>query len=176
MSNTKIQSSVLGASGEHLVLSMLLRKGFIAGKTPDFTKDYDIIVVNKDGNDSAPIQVKTTVHNHWIMSYKNEKPIKNLFFCLVKMDLENDKSEIYVVDSNKISKALKTSHSLWLKLPGLKGQKHNDSTMRKLQRDYSNFAKESFDKFLNNQDRDFINEYQYGWLDKYRNAWHIIKT
>ncbi len=29
MSNTKIQSSVLGASGEHLVLKMHLRKGLL---------------------------------------------------------------------------------------------------------------------------------------------------
>ena len=54
------QSSVIGAAGEHMVLSHLMRLGFISGKTPDFTKDYDLVVLNEDGNNSAPIQVKTT--------------------------------------------------------------------------------------------------------------------
>ena len=73
---------------------------------------------------------------------------------IISLDLENEKSEIYVVDSNKISKTLKTSHSLWLKLPGLKGQKHNDSTMRKLQRDYSNFSKKDIiSKYNINEDK-----------------------
>ena len=44
------QSSVIGAAGEHLVLSHLLRLGFIAGKTPDFTKDYDLVALNEDRN------------------------------------------------------------------------------------------------------------------------------
>ena len=43
MNNTKIQSSVLGASGEHLVLSMLLRKGFIAGKTLTLQKTTTLL-------------------------------------------------------------------------------------------------------------------------------------
>ena len=69
--NKRPQSSVIGAAGEHLVLSHLLRLGYIAGKTPDFTKDYDLVVLNKDGNDSAPIQVKTTTYRTWIMQKKH---------------------------------------------------------------------------------------------------------
>ena len=43
------QTSVIGASGEYLVLSTLLKHNFIAGKAPDNTKDYDLVVINKDG-------------------------------------------------------------------------------------------------------------------------------
>ena len=62
MQTDKIQSAVLGASGEHLILSQLLRLNFVAGKAPDNTKDYDLIVLNKDGTTSSPIQVKTSGH------------------------------------------------------------------------------------------------------------------
>jgi hypothetical protein len=54
------QSAVPGASEEYLVLSHLLRLNFVAGKVPDNTKDYDLIVNNKDRTSSSPIQVKTT--------------------------------------------------------------------------------------------------------------------
>ena len=50
----KIQNSVLGTSGEYLVLSKLLLKGYVAGLAPDFTKDFDIVVVSTDGKHSAP--------------------------------------------------------------------------------------------------------------------------
>ena len=53
----ELQSAVLGASGEYLVLSHLLRLNFVAGKAPDNTKDYDLIVLNKNGTSSSPLQV-----------------------------------------------------------------------------------------------------------------------
>ena len=55
MENNSPQSAVLGASGEYLILSNLLRLNFVAGKAPDNTKDYDLIVLNKSGTSSSPI-------------------------------------------------------------------------------------------------------------------------
>ena len=84
MITDKIQSAVLGASGEHLILSQLLRLNFVAGKAPDNTKDYDLIVLNKDGTTSSPIQVKTTSQKSgWVLSKKHETPIKDLTFIRV---------------------------------------------------------------------------------------------
>ena len=85
MSKVKLQSSVIGAAGEHLVLSELLKRGYVAGLAPFNVKDYDIVVLNKDGTNSFPIQVKTTASNKrgWIMQKKHEKPVKDLIYCFV---------------------------------------------------------------------------------------------
>jgi hypothetical protein len=91
------QSAILGASGEYLVLSHLLRLNFVAGKAPENTKDYDLIVLNRDGTSSSPIQVKTTFKEmHWLLQEKHEKPIKNLIFCFVYMSKDSHKNEIFI--------------------------------------------------------------------------------
>tara|TARA_Y100001970_G_scaffold196847_1_gene239410 strand:- start:1942 stop:2490 length:549 start_codon:yes stop_codon:yes gene_type:complete len=174
------QSAVIGASGEHLVLSHLLRMNYVAGKAPDNTKDYDLIVLNKDGTSSFPIQVKTTMikKRGWVLQEKHEKPIKNLLFCFVYMETNSNKNEIYVIDSQTVSYVVKTSHKIYLKLPGLQGQKHNDSSMRKLYRNYQNISGvnklQNFKSYLSKSEIEFLKIYSDGWLDKYKDAWHLI--
>jgi hypothetical protein len=172
------QSAVLGASGEYLVLSHLLRLNFIAGKAPDNTKDYDLIVHNKDGTSSSSIQVKTTLKKDaWILKKKHEEPIKNLVFCFVYMSKDSDKSEIFVIDSKTVSNFVKTGHKIWLKLPGLKGQKHNDTMMRQLTRDpFKNVVRKTknYKEYLTKEEIKFLEEYSSGWMDKYKDAWHLI--
>ena len=179
MKKKPFQSAVIGASGEHLVLSNLLRLNFVAGKAPDNTKDYDLIVLNKDGTSSSPIQVKTSIRKErgWILQKKHEKVIKNLFFCFVKMETNSDKTEIYIIDSKTVAHVAETSHKIYLKLPGLKGQKHGDSTMRKLYGDYNSIAglrSKNFKKYLTKSELNFLNKYSEGWLNKYKDAWHLI--
>ena len=41
----KVQSAVIGSAGEHLVISLLLRRNFIAGLAPQNTEDFDIVVM-----------------------------------------------------------------------------------------------------------------------------------
>ena len=176
--NEKIQSSVLGASGEHLILSHLLRLNFVAGKAPDNTKDYDLVVLNKDGTSSSPIQVKTThKKDGWVLSRKHETPIKDLIFCFVYMELDTNFTEIYLMDSKVVSENVKLSHSIWLKLPGLKGQKHNDSDMRRLQRvAHPNVNKiENYEKYLNEAEKKYLKNHQNGWIEKHKDAWDILK-
>jgi hypothetical protein len=170
------QSAVLGASGEYLVLSHLLRLNFVAGKAPDNTKDYDLIILNKDGTSSSPIQVKTTFKEmHWLLQEKHENPIKNLIFCFVYMSKDCHKNEIFVIDSKVVAYAISTAHKIWLKLPGLKGRKHNDSKMRALHRDYNFFTKlKNYKEYLNKEEIKFIDDYSLGWMDKYKEAWHLI--
>ena len=170
------QSSVIGAAGEHLVLSHLLRLGFIAGKTPDFTKDYDLVVLNDDGNHSAPIQVKTTTKQNWIMQNKHENPIDNLFYCFVRMSLKNSDSEIYVLDSKTVSNFVKISHIIWLKVPGRNGQPHNDTNMRQLSRNVKFNSSAVLEEILTKDELKFIESHSEGWMEKYKNAWHLIKT
>ena len=170
------QSAILGASGEYLVLSHLLRLNFVAGKAPDNTKDYDLIVLNKDGTSSSPIQVKTTFkETHCLLQEKHEKVIKNLIFCFVCMSKDTHASEIFVINSKVVACAISTSHKIWLKLPGLKGQKHNESSMRALHRDFSFFTKvKNYKEYLNKEETKFIDEHSIGWMDKYKEAWNFI--
>ncbi len=170
------QSAVLGASGEYLVLSHLLRQNFVAGKAPDNTKDYDLIILNKNGTSSSPIQVKTTFkETHWLLQEKHEKPIKNLIFCFVCMAKDAQESEIFVIDAEEVSYVISVSHKIWLKLPGLKGRKHNDSPMRALHRDYNFFTKtKNYKEYLNKEETQFLEGHFSGWLNKYKNSWHLI--
>jgi hypothetical protein len=178
MSENKIQSSVLGASGEHLILSHLLRLNFIAGKAPDNTKDYDLIVLNKDGTTSSPIQVKTTSQTSgWVLNKKHETPIKDLIFCFVYMDLNSNFNEIFVVDSKTVANFVKLGHQIWLKIPGQKGQKHNDSDMRRLERvAHKNIYKiPNYEKYLNETEIEYLKNYQENWIKKYKDNWQILK-
>ena len=178
MSENKIQSSVLGASGEHLILSHLLRLNYIAGKAPDNTKDYDLIVLNKDGTTSSPIQVKTTSQKSgWVLSKKHETPIKDLIFCFVYMDLNSNDNEIYIIDSKTVANFVKLGHQIWLKLPGLKGQKHNDGDMRRLERvAHKNINRvPNYEKYLDQIELEYLKDYKENWMEKYRDNWQILK-
>ena len=177
---TQKQSAVIGAAGEHLVLSNLLRLNYIAGKAPDNTKDYDLVVLNTDGTTSFPIQVKTTIDKKksWILSEKHEKPIKNLIYCFVYIESKSSFSEIFIIDADTVAKAVKTSHSIWLKLPGLKGQKHQEGSMRMFMRDYSSISglkNNNQSDYLDDNDQKFISDFSEGWLDKYKDNWSLIK-
>ena len=181
--DSKVQTSVLGASGEYFVLSMLLRKGFIAGKTPDFTKDFDLIIVGKDGKNSLPIQVKTSRFPDWQMSEKHEKAIENLFFCFLYINEKSDETELFIIDAKKVSFVLEISHRIWLKLPGMTGNKHNSTVKRSLQRDFSKISMlkkyremGTLSKFLDKSELKFINNHSDGWIEKYRDAWHLLEN
>jgi len=177
MTNKRPQASVIGAAGEHLVLSHLLRLGFIAGKTPDFTKNYDLVVINKDGNGSAPIQVKTTTYTGWLMQKKHEHPIDNLIYCFVRMSLDSIKSDIFVMDSKTVSNFVKTGHKIWLKMPARSGKPHKDTDMRTLDSAFNHFKwVEKPEEYLNSNELKFVEDHSKGWMEKYREAWHLIQT
>jgi len=55
----KIQSQLVGAAGEHLVLSRLLKQGILAAQAPQGTRKADIIVHPLDGGTPWLIQVKS---------------------------------------------------------------------------------------------------------------------
>ena len=175
----KPQSSILGAAGEHLTLSHLLRRGFIAGKTPDYTKDYDLVVLSKQGTVSAPIQVKATTGRDWLLSSKNEKTSRNLIYCFVSFGLENDDSEIFVVPSKIVANFLRMSHRISLKAPRKDGKVRKDTSMRKFERDFQThkyLEDPSFMAGLSRSERLFISRHSKGWLDKYRFAWTFIEA
>lgn len=69
-------STVLGAAGEHYVMSLLLRHGFIAALAPVGVPNTDIVVTDDIGDRLCAIQVKTRVDKDsdggWHMSEKHD--------------------------------------------------------------------------------------------------------
>jgi hypothetical protein len=177
-SSEKIQSSTIGAAGEHFVLAHLLRHDFIAGKAPDNTKDFDLVVLSRNGTRSFPIQVKTvTDAPDWVLKQKHETPIKGLFFVLVRFHSDNAETDCYVVDSETVAKVTKKENDCWLRLPARRGKSRKNSDMRKFSIDLSKLLRgvEHPEKFLSATDISFLRKHSLGWLERYRDAWHLLQ-
>ena len=181
MKNISHQNFITCAAGEHLVLSNLLRLNLVAGQAPINTKQLDIICLNKNKTSSSLIQVKTSMHKlrGWLLTEKVETPVKNLFFCFIKMRKDSSENEIYVIDSKTVAYAAKMCHQIYLKLPGRNGQKHNDSNLRKLYKDYKitlgKRTLEEASEYLTKEEIEFLEKYSEGWLNQHRDAWHLLE-
>ena len=161
MKATNKDKTLVGAAGEHLVLSRLLSRDLLASQAPRGTRKVDVLVNPLDGGKPRLIQVKTrsAVGNSlgWHMSLKHESiSEKDLFYCFVNLDLIIP--SVYVIPSRIVAKVVRDSHGEWLKAPGQKGQKHNDTEMRRIKNDYG-------PKFKSIKP---------GWMDKYLEAWELL--
>ena len=94
----------------------------------------------------------------------------------MSLDIDKSDSEIFVIDSYTVSNFLKTSHSIWLKIPGRNGEPHNDTNIRELSPRVKYRSSLELDDILSKNDLNFIKNHPEGWLDKYKNAWDLIKT
>ena len=132
----KISSILAGVSGEYFVAAELSRRGYICSVTLKNTRGIDILVCNEDGSKTLGVQVKTNQINkrEWILNEKSEKMNdKNLFYVFVNLIARDTLPEFYVVPSKVVAKYTSTNHKKWLETKGVKGQKRNDSSMRKFQ-------------------------------------------
>lgn len=154
----KIDKNLIGAAGEHLVLSRLLEQGILASPAPRATRKADILVNPLDSGLPKLIQVKSTLYTgsrlKWFMGDKHELiSDKDMFYCFVSLNSQN--SQAYVIPAKIVSKAVETSHRIWLNTPGKKGQAHNDSKMRWITTEYP-FPVPGFKD---------------GWMNKYLENW-----
>jgi hypothetical protein len=83
---------LIGAAGEHLVLSRLLACDLLASQAPRGTRKADILVNPLDGGRPLLIQVKTRTGKpgvlSWAMTGKSELiSEKDLFYCFVNLDI-----------------------------------------------------------------------------------------
>lgn len=87
-----------------------------------------------------------------------------LFYCFVDFGKSpSDHPIVHVLPSVLVAEVLQSSHRKWLTTPGKKGQAHKDGSMRRLMPDYSRIF-------------GLIgNPYPKGWLDPYRDGWHLLK-
>ena len=162
------ESTLLGAAGEHFIMAELLRRGFIAAMAPQGVPNVDIVVTDISGGKLCTIQVKSRrdigSDGGWHMKPKHETLFGGrLFYCFVDFGKSpEDVPSVYVLPGKVVSKAIVESHKSWLSTPGKRGQKRNDSNMRRLLPDYSN-------AYLGME-----NPYPTGWLAEYKNAWHLL--
>jgi hypothetical protein len=70
---------------------------------------------------------------------------------------------VHVLPSVCVAEVLFSAHRKWLEIPGMKGQSHKDSQMRRLLPDYT--------RIFGTMD----NPYPKGWLDQYRDAWQLLQ-
>ena len=161
-------SAMVAAAGEYYVLARLSLLGKIAAQAPRGVPNADIVVSSMDGDRLCAIQVKTRsgigADGGWHMKEKHEKiQSTKLFYAFVDFGRPDETHPVtYIVPSAIVAEALGTMHAAWLAKPGIKGQKHNDSAMRRFMPDYSRTSGEG------------VQHYVAGWLDIYREAWALL--
>lgn len=118
------------------------------------------MVLSQNATVVATVQVKTrtwSADQGWFMSQKHERLVgEGLFYAFV--DLETDAVLTYLLPSAVVAEAVRQTHRDWLSTPGKKGQKRNDTTMRRIRPSYPDSPK-----------------YQIGWLDEWRERWDLIE-
>jgi hypothetical protein len=161
-------SSLLGAAGEHYVMSQLLRRGFIAALAPVGVPTADIVVTDDIGERACAIQVKTRRElgsdGGWHMKAKHEDVRgASLFYVFLSFPADvRQLPDAFVVPSIIVADALYAAHRAWLARPGRGGKPHKDGEMRRFLPDYS---------------REGLGEtYGLGWLEHYRDAWSQLSA
>jgi hypothetical protein len=148
-----LTTQMIGAAGEHFVLSQLLRRGLIAAQAPAGAPNCDLIVTDPEGQRLVAVQVKSIINPlGWPMNAKHEKlRSPTLFYVLVNFGTDlaaHPKS--FVVPSAVVADVLARNHSDWLSKPGLKGQQRQDTDRRQI--------------LLKSP-----------WLAPYAEAWHLLE-
>jgi hypothetical protein len=160
MSKINNDRQLIGAAGEHLVLSRLLARGLLASLSPRGVETADILVNPLDGRKPFLIQVKTRSGNDkafkWAMTQKAESiSDENIVYCFV--NLENLHPDVYVVPSTLVAEIVKKHHADWLAEPAKNGKPHKDSKLRTLQYSYKGKVdlapEEWMDKYLEKWDQ-----------------------
>lgn len=146
MATSAEEKILLGEAAEHLVLSSLLRRGYVASQAPRAWKADDILLGN-----GLRIQVKATVHGAdkgWLVG--NVLCDDKRYYAFVDFADESN-APIYVVPSRVVHSAAEAHHQKALELhPHAK-----DIAMRKIHDPFPFF-------------RSYEDEYGPGWLLPYR--------
>jgi hypothetical protein len=167
----------VGNAGEYYALSLFIRMGFIIGKAPEGTADYDLLVMSKDRLSFKPIQVKTiTEGGHWLLNIKHETIIHNLFYCFIHLTDVLTIPRVFIIPSEVVSHVISMCHKIYLSLPNKSGELHKDSHMRTLKFDFSTLIKNVNlpRNYLNSKQIKFIEEHKLGWLDEYENNFNLL--
>ena len=155
----KKQQNLIGAAGEHLVLSRLLQREIPSALSPFNTYKADIFVNSLDGKDAAYIQVKTTTSKKqaWKVSEKDMKhQDMNMFYCFV--ELNSSPQKVYVIPARKVSEVLTESHRVYMRTPKRDGSKRTSHKFRLLKNNFLIDVKSAPDN----------------WMDEYLEKWELL--
>lgn len=151
-----LSSALLGAAGEHLVLSRLLLKGVLASAAPPGFEKIDILVQPHQTKGPSSVQVKASLSGEkigwWLRSHHEQIKDPGLIYCFV--NFKPNEPVVYVIPSAVVAEKISTDHRLWLASPGAQGQARNDTDGRKLRA--SMLGAEA------------------DWLESYREHWEIF--
>ena len=90
-----IDKNLIGAAGEHLVLSRLLARAILASLSPFNAYKADILVNPTDGRNACYLQVKTTTKigkSEWQVGEKDMENVdSNMFYCFVELNAVSQK-------------------------------------------------------------------------------------
>jgi len=148
--------ALVGAAGEHLVLSRLLSRKLLAAQAPRGTRKVDIIVNYIDGGNPKLVQVKTTMGSAkqgWWMGEKHETITDDdLFYCFVDFGITH--GSVHIIPAAVVAETIRDDHATWLATPGKNGQQHGETSGRRMRS--KTFTKPE------------------GWMDQYLEAWHLL--
>jgi len=124
-----------GNASQFFVAGELCRRGYSAVVTLGNTPNTDILCSNIAGTKFVHIQVKTFVPGGATCSVglKSEKNFGGKFFWVlagIPQPQQNEEFEYYIIPSAVMSKNIVDAHQKWLRTPGKKGQKHNETSVR----------------------------------------------
>lgn len=156
-------SQLIGAAGEHLVLSRLLVRGMLAAQAPRGTRKADILVNHLDGKAPCLIQVKARSGRGsdigWHMNKKHETiEDHDMFYCF--LDFGTSNAPVYVVPAVRVAEVVQESHATWLAKPGKQGQAHNQTDMRRIRAKFGMGLRSAPD----------------GWLNEFLEKWDLIEN
>lgn len=168
-----------GNAGEYYALSLFIRMGFVAGKAPEGTATYDLLVMSQDNFSFNPVQVKTITNGqHWLLKQHHEEVVDKLIFCFVKLTDISTIPKVYLISADVVSYVIKMCHEIYLALPNRNGGEHADTPMRTLKNDFSTLIAnvDNPERYLNRKQLSFIRNHSLGWLDEYESNFNIFKT
>lgn len=150
---------LVGAAGEHLVLSRLYSNRILASFAPPKFPDIDILVNPISGGSAKWIQVKSTEtvgkNRGWMMRDEHLELVSpRLFYCFV--ELNSIYQNVFVIPSRIVAKVLTETDKAYMKKPMADGSKRASHSRRML--------KPSF--LLD------VPSAPEGWMNKYLEKWN----
>jgi hypothetical protein len=147
--------------GKQHVLSRLHECGMLASLTTSGRASV-ISVRAPDGSVVANLYVRATTQGlarGWTMQATHESYTDDHSFWAF-VDLKPEVPVTYVMRGRRAAEVAQALHAAWLAIPGRNGQPHQDNTVRKVMP----------------SPRPSIAEAPPGWIDEYKEAWHLLVT